>query len=154
MDRGGAGPEEMDRIESALDCFQQGYNCAQSVLVTFGPQYGLPPETALRLAAPFGGGMGGTGEVCGGVAAALMVLGLKGGSTRAADREGKEEMYRLAREFIGLFEQRNGSVLCRKLIGRDIHTPEGVKKAREEGIFKSLCPRLVRDAAEILSRFA
>jgi len=148
------GPEDLDRVESALDCFRQGHNCAQAILVTFGPRYGLPPEMALRLAAPFGGGMGGLGEVCGAVSAGLMVLGLAKGFTRAEDREAKEEMYRLAREFVGLFEERNGSALCRKLIGCDIHTPEGVEEARGKGVFRSLCPRFVRDAAEILSRLA
>jgi C_GCAxxG_C_C family probable redox protein len=147
-------PGDLDRVEAAVDAFDGGFNCAQAVLSAFGPQYGLPPEMALRIAAPFGGGMGRRGEVCGAVAGALMVLGLKTGTTRGGDREAKEKIYRLTREMAGLFEKRNGSIRCRDLLGCDISTREGLERAKAEGLFQTACRRYVRDAAEILSKFA
>ena len=36
------------------------------------------------------------------------------------------------------------------MIDCDITTLEGVKKAREKGVFSVICPKLVQDAAEIL----
>jgi hypothetical protein len=41
-------------------------------------------------------------------------------------------------------------VLCRELLGVDISNPEGLKRAREEGLTETLCPELVSEAADIL----
>ena len=37
-----------------------------------------------------------------------------------------------------------------ELLGCDISRPEGVKKAYKNGLFDSVCPKMVREAAEIL----
>jgi hypothetical protein len=37
-------------------------------------------------------------------------------------------------------------------LGCDISTDEGIAQAREKGLFSDLCPRLVRDAVEILDQ--
>ncbi|HIC95821.1 TPA: C_GCAxxG_C_C family protein [Candidatus Bipolaricaulota bacterium] len=142
----------MDRIEEAVSYFEEGFNCAQAILGAFGPGFGLDRELALRLASSFGGGMGRLGETCGAVTGALMALGLKYGygPTWAGDEEAKERAYDLARSFIAEFKGRNGSVLCRELLGCDLSTPEGQRRAKEEGLHISHCPRFVRDAAEIL----
>jgi len=39
---------------------------------------------------------------------------------------------------------------CRDLIGIDISTKEGLEKARELGIFDTLCVKFVKDAVEII----
>ena len=59
------------------------YNCAQAVLMPFGPDAGLEEETAARLTANFGSGMK-RGSVCGAIAGGLMVLGLYGADDNAA----------------------------------------------------------------------
>ncbi len=87
------------------------------------------------------------GEVCGAVTGALMALGLARG---AATPEVKEEVYRLGREFMRRFEDKHGTILCRELIGCDISTPEGLQRARESGVIREICPKVVHDAAEIL----
>ena len=127
--------------------FSRECNCAQSVFSAFALPHGLDEETAIKIATPFGGGMARTGETCGAVTGALMALGLARG---AATPEGKEEVYRLAREFMRHFEEKHGSLLCRELIGCDISTPEGLQHAHESGVTKSVCPQLVHDAAEIV----
>lgn len=53
------------------------YNCAQSLLVPFGPEVGLTKEQADALGSNFGGGMK-MGATCGVLTSALMLLGLKG----------------------------------------------------------------------------
>ncbi len=35
-------------------------------------------------------------------------------------------------------------------MGCDISTAEGAEKAKKEGLFRTICPKLVQDAAEIL----
>ncbi len=130
--------------------FASGYNCAQSVLVCCGAGMGVSRDAAIRLAAPFGGGLGATGEVCGAVSGALMALGLKFAQDAPQDPAAKQRTYELARRFLDAFRKRHGTVLCRELLGCDIRTPEGQAKAREAGLFKKLCPPLVRSAAEIV----
>ena len=75
-----------------------------------------------------------------------MVVGLKYGETKAEDNQTREKTYSLVREFVAEFESRNGSVICRELIGGDISTPEGIE------IAGNVRPKLVRDAAEIIER--
>ncbi len=139
-----------ESIEKAVHSFKEGFNCSQSVLASYAPHFGMPIDLALRMATPFGGGMGRRGEVCGAVSGALMVLGLKAGATEPQDKPAKEEAYALAEEFHRRFETRHGTILCRELLGCDLHSPEGLALARSEGRFKSRCPNFVRDAVEIL----
>jgi len=138
------------KVEAAVACFREGFSCSQAVLSTWSGEFGLERETALRAAAGFGGGMGGLGEVCGAVTGALIVIGLKHGRTEAKDKETKEKNSFLVRDFAGRFRSRNGSLLCRELLGCDLTTPEGAEAARQKGLFAERCPRFVRDAAEIL----
>lgn len=138
------------KVEAAVACFGEGFNCSQAILSTYGEDFGLSQETALRAAAPFGAGMGRLGEVCGAVNGALMVIGLKHGHTTATDKEGKEKGYALVRDFAGRFRSRNRTLCCRELLGCDLATAEGMEEARQKGLFTERCPRFVRDAAEIL----
>jgi len=142
----------MNRVERALSCFEEGFSCSQAMLSTYGPELGLDRETALMVATAFGGGMGRMGATCGAVSGAFMVIGLKYGRTRVEDEGTKEKAYSLVREFADRFESRNGSIVCRELLGYDIGTPEERELAREQGLFATLCPRFVRDAAEIIER--
>jgi C_GCAxxG_C_C family probable redox protein len=104
---------------------------------------------ALKLACGFGGGMRMAGT-CGVVTAAFMVIGLKCGQTEANDRDAKSRTYELVREFAEKFRSRNGSIVCKELLGCDISTPEGMKTAQGKKLFKSVCSKMVTDAAEIL----
>jgi C_GCAxxG_C_C family probable redox protein len=119
----------------------------------FGSRPGLDRKTALRVAGAFGAGIARTGQTCGAVSGTLMVLGLEYSQTRADDKQAKEEMYALAREFMKRFEARSGSILCRELLGYDIGTPEGMQLIREKELSTSLRPKLVADAVEIVEQF-
>jgi C_GCAxxG_C_C family probable redox protein len=140
----------MNQIENAVDTFKQGYNCAQAVLSAHCHDFGLDREMAIKLTAPFGGGIAATGEVCGAVSGAIMVLGLWCGSDDVGNPESKEKAYRITREFLKMFKEKNHSILCRNLIGMDISTPDGIENARKEGVFTEMCPKFVWDASEIL----
>jgi C_GCAxxG_C_C family probable redox protein len=133
--------------ESAVTIFSQNFNCSQSVFSAFAAQYGLEVGTALKLASPFGAGVARRGEICGAVTGALLALGLARGATEPT---GKEGIYRLSQEFMRLFEEKHSTLLCRNLIDCDPSSPEGWQKAREAGKFTTICPILVRDAAEIV----
>jgi C_GCAxxG_C_C family probable redox protein len=122
------------------------------VLSSFGGEYGLDREQALRIACAFAGGMARMGETCGAVTGALMVIGLAREEASREDNESKEETYRLVRDCVEEFRERNGSIVCRELLGVDISTEEGLTHARVKNLFHEVCPKFVRDAAEILKR--
>ena len=53
-------------------------------------------------------------------------------------------------EYTNRFKACNGSVVCKELLGCDISTPDGMKKAGKDGLFDSVCPKMVREAVDIL----
>ena len=130
--------------------FRSGFSCSQAILSAFAEQFGLDRDTALRIAAGFGGGMGRMAGTCGAVTGAYMVLGLKFGVTDAADRQAKEALYERVREFSRRFAARHGSTTCRDLLGCDMSTPEGLARVTQEKLPATLCPPFVQSAAEIL----
>ena len=68
------------RVEKAVQTFESGFGCAQSVFSTYADLFGMDRETALKLASPMGGGIGRMREVCGAVSAMALLAGLKGGT--------------------------------------------------------------------------
>ncbi len=140
----------MNQIEHAVSCFQEGFNCSQAILSSFSKRFGLRRKKALKIAQAFGGGIARTGQMCGAVSGALMVIGLKHGKIKSEDQEAKEKTYELAKEFMSLFKIQNGSVICRELLGYDISTPEGMKISEEKKLFDTICPEFVQSAAKII----
>lgn len=134
----------MSRVEEAVSSFREGFSCAESIVSTYGPQFGLDRETAKRTAGGLGGGLAGRGGTCGAITGASIIIGLCHGRIRADDLESKRTTYELVNELIHRFETRNGSIVCRELLGYDVSTPEGRQQARAR------CPQIVRDSAEIL----
>jgi C_GCAxxG_C_C family probable redox protein len=139
----------MSRVETAVSRFRDGCNCSQAILATYGEAFGLPRETALRVACGFGGGMR-LADLCGAVTGALMVLGLRHGPTSCPGQPQKSETYAQVQSFHARFAERQGTVMCRDLLGCDISTPDGQQKAQAEQLFKTICPEAVKAAAEIL----
>jgi C_GCAxxG_C_C family probable redox protein len=140
----------MNGKELACSRFKEGFSCSQAVFSAHAEQLGLDRETALKIAGAFGGGMGRMAQTCGAVTGAFMVIGLKYGAIDAEDKETKEKAYALVREFVDRFKSRHGSIACQDLLGCDISKPEGEKVAREQKLFETICPKLVKDAAELL----
>ncbi len=140
----------MSKVDDAVACFDCGFSCSQAVFSAYAEQMGLDKQTALRIAGPFGGGMAGMGDTCGAVTGAFMAIGLKYGKVKGDDYEAKQKSYALVKEFVAKFTTRHGSIVCRELAGCDISTPDGKTEFEEKRIGKTLCPKLVQDAAEIL----
>ena len=140
----------MPKIKQAVSTFHDGFLCSQAILSVYGHSFGLERETALRLAAGFGGGMARSGLTCGAVTGAIMVLGLAKGHTASNDTKAKAETYAAVNEFIRRFEQAQGSVNCTQLLGHDLGDPEAYQKAKDEKLFETRCPQFVESAAGIL----
>ena len=144
----------MEHSTKAAELFLQGYNCAQAVMVAFCDLTGLNEDAAAKQASPFGGGMGGLREVCGAVSGMFMVAGLMYGYDDPKDYQGKTDHYARIQELARRFEQENGSIVCRTLLGlgegKESHVPE---KRTEEYYKKRPCGQLVGMAAMIMENY-
>ena len=141
----------MDITEKALSFFDHGYNCAQAVYAAFAGKYGFDEKQALLAAASFGGGMGRLGKTCGALNGALMVLGHIYGEGLNSNPDIKDKLYEKTRKVFGEFERMNGSSVCNELTGYNMIDPVQRKKAHDEGVFKSKCPQLVKNAVIIIN---
>ena len=140
----------MNKVDQAVNMFEEGYSCSQAICSTYGEQFGLDRDVALKITSGFGGGIARRGEICGAVSGAIIVIGLKYGLTDADDKEAKEKTYEMIKLFIQKFEDSNESIVCKDLLGYNINTPEGLEYVNEKGLTKIICPNLVKNAAEIL----
>ena len=99
----------MNRCEQAAAYHKKGFNCCQSVLAAFQDVIGLTETQCLTLGGGFGAGAG-TGELCGAVTGAVMVLDLLTpadpadvvGSKKKAMAQAKELQKRFAARFENL----------------------------------------------------
>lgn len=139
----------MTKTDLAIIKMSEGYNCAQSIVAAFAREVGLDVSSAIKMAGVFGGGLAHHGHVCGAVAGALMIIGMKynGPNPEYASRE---PGFAIGTDFIQEFESRHQTIDCRDLIGCDLSTPEGLKRFQDSGILQTICPRWVKEAAEIL----
>jgi len=141
----------MDRANEAFEnMVNRKMNCSQAVISSFCEKFGLERNLALQLAQGFGGGMGHTGQTCGAVTGAYMVLGLAQKISSGNPRENIDKTYALMGEFNRQFKLLHGSLNCTELIGYDLSLPEKLAEAREKNVFAALCPNFVRDSVKIL----
>ncbi len=144
----------MTRVEAAEHLFNEGYNCSQSVFAAFSDYYGIDRDTALKLSASFGGGVGRMREVCGAVSGMCMIAGLETGSVKQMDDEGKKYNYEVVQHLSEEFKKLSGSIICRELLGLDNNTPQtATPEPRTKKYYNTRpCAQLVKDAAEIIER--
>ena len=140
----------MDRVTKAVELFGQGYMCSQAVFAAFSEDYGVTEKQALQIGACFGSGMN-KGEVCGACTGALMALGMRYGQFDLSDVESRAAQKAKAVIFLEEFEKREGSYICRDILGCDLSTEVGRSYAINNGLFKKICPKMVKTAAEITS---
>jgi C_GCAxxG_C_C family probable redox protein len=140
-----------ERREKVIQYFRGDFNCAQSVFSVYSPEFGIEEVEARRTASGFGAGMGVLQKTCGAVTGGIMVLGAKYFGEQ--DIPGtKMLVYKKVRGLIGRFESKYGTVECFPLLGTDITTEEGLKKAREQMLFHHKCEQYVLDVCEILDQ--
>ena len=142
----------MNHGDKAAELFYEGYNCAQAVLMAFSDVTGLEEAYAARLISSFGGGMGRLREVCGAVSGMFLMAGLAFGYTDPKDMEAKAAHYARIQKLAAAFKERNGSIVCRELLGETAGT--GSRPAeRTPAYYKARpCEELVADAAQLLEQ--
>lgn len=140
--------------EVAKTYFKEGYNCSQSVFLSFCDEYNMDFEMALRISSSFGGGMGRLREVCGAVTGMFMVAGMLYGYTDPKDHYLKTEHYKRIQHLAKEFEEKNHSIICRELLGLDNGKDTPVPELRTVQYYKKRpCIELVGMAAEIMEKY-
>ena len=143
----------MTNEQTARKYFKNGYNCAQSVFLTYAQKYGFNEETALKLSSSFGGGMGRLREVCGAVSAMFMIAGLEKGYTQNSDDEAKAQHYELIQNLAKEFKKENGSIICRDLLGLEDGADSPIPSKRTEQYYQDRpCEEFIASACRIIDK--
>lgn len=141
----------MSHSQRAKELFLQGYNCAQAVFIAFSDLTGYDVDDAARISSSFGGGMGRLREVCGAVSGAFMVAGCLYGYADETDKDAKTAHYALIQDIAARFIEKNGTIICRDLIGAEANDKSAVPTDRTPDFYKRRpCVELVEIAAEIM----
>ena len=143
--------EEIElRVERAKALFKQGFNCSQAVCAACADIYGIDEQTALRIAASFGGGIGRMRQTCGAACGMFILAGLENGSATPGDAEGKKQNYTLVQDLAAKFKQENGSLICAELLGIAPKPQDPTPEARTETYYqKRPCVEMVANAVRI-----
>lgn len=130
----------MTKQEKAIELHNKGFNCAQAVACSLCEEIGVPEEVAFAACEGFGLGMGGMEATCGAVSGAVMLAGFKNSCGDPEHPGTKGATYKLSREIVKQFDEKNSSVTCKEL------------KGVETGKVLRSCPDCIRDAVEIAQK--
>jgi C_GCAxxG_C_C family probable redox protein len=140
----------MDRGTRAIEYFNSGNSCAQSVVLAFQDRLDLSEDQIRRAASSFGSGMGRLQSTCGALTGAYMVMGLL--TPVAEDKEARSSQYRKIRRFTKEFEEKHGSSICSQLTGCDFLTEEGEAIFQAKGLKQSVCAPCVKTSVGLLEK--
>lgn len=144
----------MTRREIAMENFKKGYNCSQSIVLTFADILPLDRDTLSRMASSFGGGMGRLREVCGAVSGMFMVAGLLYGYEGPETGQVKAEHYARIQDLAHKFEEKHRSIVCREMLELSVKHDAPTPEARTEEYYKKRpCVEIIGDAAQILDEY-
>ncbi len=140
--------------DKAYALFLSGYNCTQAVVCAFAEELGVDIDTAARLSSGFGGGMGRMREVCGTFSGVVMAVSWLYGYSEPKNLEGKKQLYEIIRALADKFREKNGTIICRELLGLKEPEKSAQPEARTPEYYKKRpCPELCRCAANILEEY-
>ncbi|MCM1286075.1 MAG: C-GCAxxG-C-C family protein [Acetobacter sp.] len=138
----------MTKGEQAYKLFKEGLTCSQAVAVSFADEMKLDKDLVARLTIGFGGGMGRMREVCGTVSGMTFVIS-------ALYDEDKAAIYKKVQDVANRFKEKNGSIVCRELLGLTITGADNPTPAprTEEYYKKRPCAEIAKTAADILEEY-
>ena len=136
--------------EIALNAFQSGYNCAQSVLRASALELDLNLDQAMQMASGFGGGMGKLQLTCGAFTGAVMVIGMQLSQQLEDPEERKSRIAELIHSFHQKFLEKRGAIDCKSLLNVDLNSPEGKKKYELQSLNETICQHCVAEAVAIV----
>lgn len=145
----------MDRCERAYALHQSGLNCAQSVAGAFADRLPLTQEQISAICGGFAGGVGSSREeLCGALSGGVVVLGLLVPHTDGADRETKQRVLALTKEFRRRFAEAFGGLTrCGDLLRARPAASEAMPAALRLGI-AAHCDVMIVTAVELVEAVA
>jgi C_GCAxxG_C_C family probable redox protein len=90
-------------------------NCAQGTALALMEEFGLGSMEIVKALTPFPG-IGGTGEMCGGITGSLIAFGLYFGSDNRLDYEATNKTIMVAQKFMAFFEDELDHMYCADII--------------------------------------
>ena len=139
----------MERHQTAVKEFMDGYRCSQAVLAAYARDFDLDMDLARQISLPLAGGSG-VGGACGAVSGAYLVIGMKHGFAHPGDPQRLMKVIAQIRAFVERFKALHGEIDCPKLIGLDIFSEEGHRTFVEKNVKVERCAHFVADAVKIL----
>lgn len=138
----------MNHAEKAIEYHKKGFNCTQSVLAAFSDITGFSEQESFNIGAGFGNGAA-TGELCGAISGAIMLLGLMTPVDPEKPVPSKKKTYKLSREFQNRFTDIFGGLHCRELMKGKRACDERTPTARDMGLTRH-CDIMVVTTVDIL----
>ena len=139
----------MNRCSLANEYHRRGFNCSQSVLAAFSDLTGLSEQESFNVAGGFGGGAG-TGELCGAITGAIMVLGLLNPIDLQDPVGTKKRAVKAAKELQSRFRERFGELRCRDLLKKKF-VPDDTTPAARDLALTGHCDIMIVTAVEIVA---
>lgn len=90
-------------------------NCAQGTALALMEEFGLGSMEVIKALTPFPG-VGGTGEICGGITGSLIVFGLYFGGDDRLDFMAMNDTIMTSQKHMALFEGEIGDIYCADII--------------------------------------
>ena len=143
-----------ERVKIAVQNFESGYNCAQSVFLAYSDVFELNLDMAKKMSVSFGGGVGRMREVCGTVSTMAMLAGFKYPVLDQQDQEARAKNYAMVQKMSDLFKEKHGTIICRSLLpaAEASQTAPEPSARTAEYYAKRPCSKYVEDAARIAGR--
>lgn len=138
-----------DVAARAIEIFKSGYNCAEAVLMAVTEALGIQSPMIPRAATPFGGGMGKTQGICGGLGGGVIAIGMALGRDELPGNRALCD--RVTAEFIGWFQSTFSADTCRALSQADFRDAAQSAAFRAPGgLHDTFCVPMVGQCAEYL----
>jgi C_GCAxxG_C_C family probable redox protein len=108
-------PQILDRVQRRAEEYNFLFkNCAQGTALALMEEFGLGNMEIIKALTPFPG-IGGTGEICGGITGSLITFGLYFGSDDRLDLEATNKTIMTAQRFMALFEEELDYLSCAEI---------------------------------------
>lgn len=142
-----------ERVSQAVQNFEAGYNCAQSVFLAYSDVFEMDMDMAKKVSVSFGGGVGRMREICGTVSAMAMLAGFKYPVLDVNDQEARTKNYETVQKMAELFKEKHKTIVCRKLLDPKDADNSPVPAPRTKDYYaKRPCSHLIGDAARIAGK--
>lgn len=108
--------EILDRVQRRAEEYNFIFkNCAQGTALALMEEFGLGSMEIIKALTPFPG-VGGTGEICGGITGSLITFGLYFGSDDRLDYMAMNETIMTSQKFMAFFEGEIGHLYCADIL--------------------------------------